>query len=135
MPRRRLRNHRHGIVVMTQQGEVRLLPIGYVAAALCRTRGSVLHYESIGLLPRAPFVINADKPNIRRWLYPEDYVNELGRITARHYPGRLERQSWEPFQKHMFDAYKRLVMPLLSAGVSPPVEIELIRDRGLAQDA
>jgi hypothetical protein len=123
---RHLRNHHHGIWVIAPNGtEVRLLTIGYLAAALRRSRWTILHWERLGLLPPAPFVINPERHRAKRRLYPEDYVRELSRITYRHYPGpELKREIWVRFQDHVYDAYDRLVVPLL-VGVIPPVEIEL----------
>lgn len=110
---------------MTAQGEVRLLPIGYLTAALRRTRGTVLCWERMKLLPPPPFLMNPHQHRAKRRLYPEDYVRELSRIRERHYPGaRLEREQWRRFQEHVYDAYNRLVMPLLG-GCYPPVEIEV----------
>jgi hypothetical protein len=125
VPRRHLRNHHHGIRVMTDYGEVRLLTIGYLAVALGRTRGTILKWERMKLLPPVPYVINPLQHRGKRRLYPEDYVRELGRITAKHYPGhRLERESWRGFQNHVYAAYNDLVMPHLG-GVNPPMEIEV----------
>lgn len=109
---------------MTEQGEARLLPIAYIATALGRTRWTVLYWERIKLLPPTPFVIYPDRHRAKRRLYPEDYVEELGRITKKHYPGaRLERESWRGFQEQVYEVYNDLVMPLL--GGYPPVEIEV----------
>jgi hypothetical protein len=48
----------------------------------------------------------------------------VSEITNRHYPGpRLERESWPSFQKEVFDAYRRHVLPLVGDGVTPPVEV------------
>jgi hypothetical protein len=125
-----LPNHRHGLRITTPQGEIRMFTISYMAASLHRTRWTVLHWERIGLLPPAPFVINPKCSRTRRRLYPEHYVEELARIMTKHYPSlRLERESWRGFQEHVYDAYNRLVMPLLG-GVKPPGVIELTRDRG-----
>lgn len=134
MPRRHLRNHHHGIRVTTEQGEVRLLTIGHLAAALGRTRLTILKWERMKLLPPTPFVMNPDRHPAKRRLFPDDYVRELGRITTKHYPaGRLERNSWRGFQERVYDAYNDLVMPFLGPGVIPPVEIVITHDRGLGQ--
>ena len=111
---------------MTEQGEVRLLPIGYMVAALRRTRCTVLLWERMKLLPPTPFVMNPQYHRAKRRLFPESYVRELERITERHYPSaRLERESWRPFQELVYGAYNDHVMPLLG-GVTPPVEIEVL---------
>lgn len=103
---------------MTAQGEVRLLPIGYLTAALRRTRGTVLCWERMKLLPPPPFLMNPHRHRAKRRLYPEPYVSELARI-AKHYPGaRLEREAWSGFQKDVYKAYNRHVKPLL-VGVNP----------------
>ncbi len=122
-----LRNQRRPIRIITNSGEeVRLLGIGYVVAALRRTRWTVLYWERLRLLPPVPFVMNPERHRAKRRLYPEPYVLELARITE-HYPGaRLEREAWSGFQKDVYKAYNRHVMPLL-AGLTPPVEIELDR--------
>jgi hypothetical protein len=115
---------------MTVQGEVRLLPISYIATSLRRTRGTVLYWERIKLLPSTPFVIYPDRHRAKRRLYPEDYVLELARIMDRSYPGgRLERESWRGFQEQVYEAYNDLVVPLLG-GCYPPVEIELDSGQG-----
>jgi hypothetical protein len=89
----------------------------------------VLYWERIKLLPPTPFVIYPDRYRAKRRLYPEDYVEELGRITKKHYPGaRLERESWRGFQEQVYEAYNDLVMPLL--GGYPPVEIEVDSGQG-----
>ena len=72
---------------MTAQGEVRLLPIAYLTAALRRTRGTALHWERIKLLPPTPFVMNPHYHRAKRRLFPEEYVMELARIVDRHYRG------------------------------------------------
>ena len=108
-----------------------MLPIGYLTAALRRTRGTVLCWERMKLLPPPPFLMNPHRHRAKRRLYPENYLLELARI-AKRYPGaRLEREQWRSFQEDVYDAYNRHVMPLFG-GCYPPLEIEVTRDRGLA---
>lgn len=128
MPHRHLRNHHHGIWVTAPNGtEVRLLTVGYVAAALGRSRWTLLEWERLGLLPKTAFVMNPRRHRAKRRLYPEDYLLELARITERYYPAaRLDRKQWRSFQGDVYKAYNRHVMPLL-VGLTPPVEIELDR--------
>lgn len=121
--------HRNGVRVMTAQGEVRLLPIGYLTAALRRTRWTVLYWERMKLLPPTPFVMNPDYHRAKRRLFPEDYLLELARITKRYPSARLEREQWRSFQEDVYDAYNRHVMPLLG-GCYPPVEIEVDSGQG-----
>jgi hypothetical protein len=125
--RHHLRNHHHGIWVMAPNGnDVRLLTIGYLSAALRRSRWTILQWEKLGLLPPPAFVMNPRRHRAKRRLYPHDYIEELGRVTANHYPAaRLERESRAALQRDVYDAYNRLVMPLLG-GVTPPVEIEML---------
>ena len=130
MTRRHLRNHHHGIWVTAPNGtEVRLLTVGYVAAALGRSRWTLLEWERLGLLPKAAFVMNPRRHRAKRRLYTEEYVLELSRIMKRYPGARLERDSWRRFQKDVYDAYNRLTMPLLR-GCYPPVEIELDLGQG-----
>ena len=127
MPPRHLKNHHHGIWVTAPNGtEVRLLTVGYVAAALGRSRWTLLEWERLGLLPKAPFVMNPRRHRAKRRLYTEEYVLELARIMERYYPAaRLDRKQWRRFQQDVHQIYDRLVMPLLG-GVNPPVEIEVL---------
>jgi hypothetical protein len=122
-----LRNHRHAIrIFTTEQGEVRLLTISYVAAALGRTRWTIRHWQRLGLLPPSAFVINRDNKSSRRWLYPEPFVHELA-LIMQMYPGpRIEQTAWPGFRKRTFEAYHKHVDPLLG-GCVIPVEIELDR--------
>ena len=123
---RHLRNHRRPIRITTEAGDVQLLTIGHVAAAVGRTPWTIKHWHRLELLPPAPFVINAQRQNLRRRLYPEPFVRELARITARRYSGpRLDYNQWRSFQIEARAAYDRIVVPL-TGGVMPPVEIELL---------
>lgn len=125
-----LRNYRHAVRVKTDQGDIRMFTISYVAAALHRTRWTVIHWEQIGLLPPVPFVINPNCSRTKRRLYPEQYVEELARITTKYYPSpRLERESWREFQAQAYRAFNDFVVPLLG-GVTPPGLIELTPKRG-----
>jgi hypothetical protein len=121
---RHVRNLRHALHVTGGTGDYDLLTIGYLARAVGRTPWTILYWQRIGLLPPAPFVINANKVNIRRRLYPARYVAELARLMNKHYPSpRLERVYWSSFKKETSDAYRRHVQPLIGDGVMPPVEI------------
>jgi hypothetical protein len=120
---RHIRNQRHGIVITTEAGELRLLGIAYLATALHRSRWTALYWERIGLLPPAAFIINADRQNVRRRLYPDVYIRELNRITVSHYPApRLDYELWPQFQKEVRDAYHRTVAPHLG-NATLPVEV------------
>ena len=59
-------------------------------------------WEQIGLLPPVPFVINPNCSRTKRRLYPEHYLEELGRIidpVLPRCPARLLREDcWKPFQ-------------------------------------
>jgi hypothetical protein len=105
-------------------------PLVTFAAALRRTRWTVLRWERMKLLPPAPFVMNPHQHRGKRRLYPDDYVKELGRFTAKHYPGpRLERESWVRCQEQVYEVYNRLVMPHLG-GCYSPVQIEVDAGQG-----
>lgn len=128
---RHIRNHRHAIRIETKSGELRLLTIGYVAVAVHRTRWTVLHWEQLGLLPPAPFVMMLENSRLKRRLYPETFVGALAAITEADYLApRMEREEWGEFQMRVLHAYACHVTPLLE-GVIPPIEIESLRDRHL----
>jgi len=106
-----------------------LLPIGYIATALHRSRWTVLHWERMKLLPPTPYVMNPHYHRAKRRLFPEEYVLKLGQIMDQHYPGgRLEQASWRGFQERVYELYNEVVMPLLNG--YPPVEIELDSGQG-----
>jgi hypothetical protein len=111
---------------MTEDGEVRLLTVSYIASALGRTRWTIRHWQQLGLLPPPPFVINRENKSSRRWLYPEPFVEELATIMQT-YPGpRIDQDAWPDFRKRAFEAYHKHVDPLLG-GCVIPVEIETDR--------
>lgn len=121
-----VRNLRHAISITTETGECRLVTIGYVSIALQRSRWSVIEWEKKGLLPKAPFIANASRQNIKRRFYPEMYVQELSRITRFHFPGpRLDYTDWGRFQMEARSAFDKHVVPHLG-GLLPPIEIELV---------
>lgn len=90
-------------------GEIRTLcTIGHVACALRRTAWTVKHWEAIGLLPPAKYVLNPELHRTRRRLYPAEYVDALCAIADRGFIGkRLDRRDWEQFRLEAFSAYER----------------------------
>ena len=133
MPRH-LRGLRHRIHVVTESGDCDLLTIGHLAAALRRSRWTVLYWERLGLLPGAPFVMNAERSMTKRRLYPAHYVRALAEVMERHYSGpRLEHEVWASFQRDVHSIYDRIVVPLLG-GVTPPIQIELVGREGPGLD-
>ena len=110
--------------------EVSLLTVGHLAHALGRTIWTVHYWESLGLLPPAPFVINPDLPGTRRHLWPEPYVDALAAVADRlGIGGRMNRRLWMSFYQETRAAYEVTVLPLLH-GVVPPVVITVDRMTG-----
>jgi hypothetical protein len=113
--------HRPYEVQLNEQ-PVRLLTVGYLAAALHRTSWTVHHWERIGLLPPPPFVINPERLRTKRHLYPEAFIAAIAEM-AEHYSGRrLDREKWRAFQLEARQAYSRTVGVMLK-GVTTPVPV------------
>src|ERR1700722_18269173 len=66
------RSLRSPLTLTIDESRVKLLTIGYVAAALGRTTWTIRHYEAMRLMPPAAFVLNKKTLNTRRRLYVDE---------------------------------------------------------------
>lgn len=104
---------RHPIITTIDGHRCELLTVGHVAAALGRSSWTVRYWTRLGLLPEAPFDLNYGDAHRRRRLYPRPFVLALAELVQRDYPcPRLDRESWQQFQKDVWAAYKETVLPL-----------------------
>jgi hypothetical protein len=121
---------RHPIVRTINGHRCELLTVGHVAAALGRSSWTVRYWTRLGLLPEAPFDLNPGDAHRRRRLYPRPFVHALAELVDRDYKGtRLERESWQQFQKDVWAAYCETVVPLIE-GVADDLYVDRERDTG-----
>jgi hypothetical protein len=90
-----------------------LMTVGHVAAAPGRSSWTVRHWQRLGLLPPTPFFIHAEIPNLRRLLFPREFVEVLSTIADEGLLGRrLNRDDWTRFHRDVLVAYEATVLPL-----------------------
>jgi hypothetical protein len=115
----KIRNLRRPVTHEANGHTCKLVTTGYVAAAVGRSPWTVRHWQQIGLLPRAPFILQPKDPRARRHLYPADFVNRLPQIIEDGgWQDRLERDHWRRFHREVFDAYDEVMRPLLTEVVT-----------------
>lgn len=108
------RGLRHPIVAIINGHRCELLTVGHLAACVGRSSWTVRHWTRLNLLPEAPFDLNPGDASRRRRLYPRPFVDALAELVERDYSGpRLERESWERFQKDVWATYGETVGPLI----------------------
>lgn len=107
-----------------------LMTVGHVAVALRRSTWTIRNWQKLGLLPPTPFFIHAEIPNLRRRLFPREFVEALSTIADKGLPGRrLYRADWMRFHADVLVAYEATVLPLLD-GVVPEQEAGSSADVG-----
>jgi len=96
-----------------------MLTIGHLALALGRTPWSVKRLIKVGLIPPATCLERPDTPNLRRRLWPAQFVAAMRVIGKQDYMAvRLDRKDWDRFQQEVEAAYRDTIEPLLDSGVT-----------------
>jgi hypothetical protein len=117
----RIRNLRAPIPFTIAGQEIELLTIGHVAKSLGQTPWTIRHWQRKGLFPETPFHIHPAVPNLRRHLFPKQFVDALADIALQNQLAeRPEREEWQGFRDRVLEAYRRTVVPLLGGVADVP---------------
>jgi len=107
-----------------------MLTIGHLANAVGRTPWTVKHWIQVGLIPPSPVLERPDTPNLRRRMWPAEFVAAMREIGKQDYMvGRLDRRDFGRFHTEVMEAYKTHIGPLLGPGVTEDSPITIGADK------
>lgn len=120
----RVKGLRKPITAVINGHRVDLLTVGHLANAVGRSNWTVSYWTKVGLLPPAPVIERPDTLNLRRHLYPAEFVRAI-RVIARsdYVHDRLDRTDWPRFHAEVHKAYQATIAPLLESVLSDEVRI------------
>ena len=113
------KNLRRPLTIEINGHECVMLTIGHLANAVGRTPWSINQWIRAGLIPPSPVLERPDTPNLRRRLWPAEFVAAMRVIGKQDYVvRRLDRRDFRRFHSEVMDAYELTIAPLLEPTVT-----------------